>query len=149
MPVVERENMDGTSEKDHNSDKTDGATNDDLQQHTEAGPGGAKTRRFLTKKTASNRLKAQATFITSIRAMELDTDPGNYGVHEVLTGQLLDNLEREHNEYVGKEGLDINVESEKSYINEYKEKLNRATRQDSTISLIKGHDKEAHHSSHG
>ena len=71
--------MDGTSEKDPNSDKTDGATNDDLEQQTEAGQGGAKTRRFLTRKSASNRLKAQATFLTSIRAMEIDTDPGNYG----------------------------------------------------------------------
>ena len=82
MPVVERDNMDGTSEKDPNTDKTDGATNNDLQQHTEAGPGGPETRRFLTRKTASNRLKAQATFITSIRAMELDTDRGNYGVQK-------------------------------------------------------------------
>ena len=64
--------------------------------------------------------------ITSIRAMEVDLDPGNYAVHEVLTGQLLDILEREHNEYVGKEGLDINMEPEKSCINEFKDKLNRA-----------------------
>ena len=42
--------------------------------------------------------------------MEVDTDPANYGVHEVLTGQLLDILGREHNGYVGNEGLDINIE---------------------------------------
>ena len=43
----------------------------------------------------------------------------------MLTGQLLDILEREHNEYVGKEELDINMEPEKLYINEFKDKLNR------------------------
>ena len=52
--------MDGTSKKD---------------------PNAAKTRCFLTRKTASKQLKAQATLITSISAMELDTDPGNHGVY--------------------------------------------------------------------
>ena len=64
--------------------------------------------------------------ITSIRAIEVDLDPGNYTVPEVLAGQLLDILEREHNEYVDKEGLDINLDPEKSYIKEFKDKLERA-----------------------
>ena len=89
------------------------------------GPGGAsapgaKPRRFLTRASASNRMKAQATLITSIRAMELDLDPENFTVNEVLTGQLLDILEREHNEYVG------NLDPEKSYIKEFTDKLERA-----------------------
>ena len=101
------------------------------------GPGGAsapgaKPRRFLTRASASNRMKAQA-LITSIRAMELDMDPGNFTVHEVLTGQLLDILEREHNEYVGKEGLDINLDPEKSYIKEFKDELERARIKHKTI----------------
>ena len=71
--------------------------------------------------------------ITSIRAMELDLDPGNFTVHEVLTGQLLDILEREHNEYVGKEGLDFNLDPEKSYIKEFKDELERARTKHTTI----------------
>ena len=67
-------------------------------------------------------MRAQATLITSIREMEINLDAGNYMVHKMLTGQLLDILEREHNEYVIKEGLDINIEPEKSYIKEFKEK---------------------------
>ena len=77
-------------------------------------------------------MKAQA-LITSIRAMELDLDPGNFTVHEVLTGQLLDILEREHNECVGKEGLDFNLDPDKSYIKEFKDELERARTKHTTI----------------
>jgi hypothetical protein len=70
----------------------------------------AAGRRFLTRATAADRLKAQAALTTSIRAMEIDGNPENYGVHHVMTEQLLDILEREHNEYVVNEKLDINLE---------------------------------------
>ena len=73
-------------------------------------------RRFLTRASAADRLKAQAALTTSIRAMEMDANPENYGVHQVMTGQLLDILEREHNEYVVNERLDINLEPQKSYM---------------------------------
>jgi hypothetical protein len=66
-------------------------------------------RRFLTRASTADRLKAQAALTTSIRAMEIDANPENYGVHKVMTGQLLDILEREHSEYVVKERLDINM----------------------------------------
>ena len=87
---------------------------------------GAKPRRFLTRASAANMMKAQAALTTSIRAMEIDSDPANYRIHMVMTGQLMDILEREHNEYVVKESLDINKEPEKSYMKEYREKLQRA-----------------------
>jgi hypothetical protein len=83
-------------------------------------------RRFLTRASAADRMKAQAALTTSIHAMEIDSDPANYVIHMVMTGQLLDILEREHNEYVVKESLDINKEPENSYMKEYREKLQRA-----------------------
>ena len=120
MPVIEKDTMEGQGDT--------GETNEEVSrtEHQEQTGSGTKPRQFLTRASAANRMKAQATLITSIRAMEVDLDPGNYAVHDVLTGQLLDILEKEHNEYVGKEGLYINMEPEKSYINEFKDKLNRA-----------------------
>ena len=105
---------------------------------TEDGRGeqqGAKAagRRFLTRATAADRLKAQAALTTSIRAMEIDGNPENYGVHHVTTEQLLDILEREHNEYVVNEKLDINLEPQKSYMKEYRDKLQRATIKHKTL----------------
>ena len=76
----------------------------------------------MTRASAADRMKAQAALTTSIRAMEIDSNPENYGVHQVMTGQLLDILDREHAEYVVKEGLDINIEPQKSYMKEYKDK---------------------------
>jgi hypothetical protein len=90
-------------------------------------------RRFLTRATAADRMKAQAALTTSIRAMEIDSNPENYGVHQVMTGQLLDILEREHAEYVVKEGLDINIEPQKSYMKEYRDKLQRAITKHKTL----------------
>ena len=103
------------------SKETNGELNDqNLATATE------EPRRFLTRASAADRMKAQAALTTSIHAMEIDSDPANYVIHMVMTGQLLDILEREHNEYVVKESLDINKEPEKSYMKEYREKLQRA-----------------------
>ena len=54
---------------------------------TEDGRGeqqGAKPtgRRFLTRASAADRLKAQAALTTSIRAMEIDANSEKYGVHQ-------------------------------------------------------------------
>ena len=100
------------------------ATEDGRGEQQGAKPTG---RRFLTRASAADRLKAQAALTTSIRAMEIDANPENYSVHKVMTGQLLDILEREHNEYVVNEELDINLEPQKSYMKEYRDKLQRAT----------------------
>ena len=69
MPLLEKDTMDGQGEKDQDTDKSNGATDVDHQQQPEAGLGGARTRRFLTRKSASNRMKAQSTLISSIKAM--------------------------------------------------------------------------------
>ena len=42
---------------------------------------GAKPRRFLTRASAADRMKAQAALTTSIRTLEIDSDPANYGIH--------------------------------------------------------------------
>ena len=47
-------------------------------------------------------------------AMELDNEEANDLVHRVLTDQLLDILEQEHEAYVVKAGLDINREPKRS-----------------------------------
>ena len=90
---------------------------------------GAKPRRFLTRASAANMMKAQAALTTIIRAM----DPANYRIHMVMTGQLLDILDREYNEYVVKGGLDINKEPENSYMKEYRYKLQRAQTKHKTM----------------
>ena len=66
-------------------------TEDDRGVQQGAKPAG---RRFLTRASAADRLKAQAALTTSIRAMEIDGNPENYGVHHVMTEQLLDIRER-------------------------------------------------------
>ena len=58
--------------------------------------------------------------------MELDEVEGNIGIHLVLTEQLLGILEKEHLEYVQREGLDINIDPEKSYMKYYEEKVKRS-----------------------
>ena len=105
---------------------------------------GAKPRRFLTRASAADRMKAQAALTTSIHAMEIDSDPANYVIHMVMTGQLLDILEREHNEYVVKESLDINKEPENSYMKEYREKLQRAqTKHKTKLGILPANQEKA------
>ena len=57
--------------------------------------------------------------------MELDGDPQNETVHQVLTDQLLHLLEDAHHAHVVQEGLDINKEPEASYIPEKRALLER------------------------
>ena len=52
--------------------------------------------RFLTRTAAAGRKKQEASLATAIRAMELNLDPENVPVHEVLLHQMLENLEQEH-----------------------------------------------------
>ena len=90
---------------------------------TENQTGAKPARRFLTRTAAAGRKKQEASLATAIRAMELDLDPDNVPVHEVLLHQMLENLEREHHDFVGKESLDINLEPEKSYMLEFEGKV--------------------------
>ena len=95
--------------------------------NTMDGQGGAiPARRVLTRTTAIGREKQEATVITAIHVMELDLNPENVHVHEVLLHQMLKNLETEHNDFVKKESLDINKEPEKSYMLEFEGKVSRA-----------------------
>jgi hypothetical protein len=88
-------------------------------KNTTNSQGGAKpARRFITRTTATGRKKQEASLTTAIRIMELDLNPENVNVHEVLL-HLLENLETEHHNFVMKESLDINMEPEKSYMLEF------------------------------
>jgi hypothetical protein len=58
--------------------------------------------------------------------MELDLNPENVHVREVLLHQMLENFETEHPNFVMKESLDIKVEPEKSYMLEFEGKVSRA-----------------------
>ena len=94
---------------------------------TDDGQNGAvPRRRFSTRSQASSRKTAEVALLTGIRAMELDEVEGNIAIHLVLTEQLLRILEKEHGDYVTKEGLDMNKDPEKSYMKEYEEKVRRA-----------------------
>ena len=115
MPVVEREDGLGAEE----------AT-------TENQTGTKPARRFLSRTAAAGRQKQEASLATAIRAMELDLDPENVSVHEVLLHQMLENLEREHNMYVVTENLDINIEHEISYMLEFEGKVSRALQRQRT-----------------
>ena len=93
---------------------------------TEGGAGAIERRRFSTRSQASSRKAAEVTLLTSLRSMQLDEVEGNVSIHMVLTEQLLGILEKEHLDYVSKEGLDINKDPEKSYMREFEEKVRRA-----------------------
>ena len=82
MPVVEQ---------DRGVEGDEGATT-----ITENQTGAKPARRFLTRTAAAGRKKQEASLATAVRAMELDLDPENVPVHEVLLHQMLENLEREH-----------------------------------------------------
>ena len=78
--------------------------------------GARPARRFLTRTTATGRKKQEASLVTAIRVMELDLNPDNVKVHEALLQQMLQILEKEHNEFIMKELLDVNKEPHKSYM---------------------------------
>ena len=64
--------------------------------------------------------------------MELDLNPENVYVHEVILHQMLENLETEHHNFVMRESLDINREPEKSYMLEFEGKVSRALKKQIT-----------------
>jgi hypothetical protein len=90
----------------------------------QAGMTGATRRRFQLRST-NTRHKDLEDFKTALASMELDVNPENDTVHMVLTDQLLEILEKEHNTYVVNEGLDINRDPEKCYITEKRNLLQR------------------------
>ena len=51
---------------------------------------------------------------------------GTLGVHEVLCKQLLGMLDKEHQAYVRKEGLNMENEPEKSYLKSFSDRVTRA-----------------------
>ena len=70
--------------------------------------------------------------VTAIRVMELDLTPDNVKVHEALLQQMLQILEKEHNEFIMKELLDVNKEPQKSYMSEFEGKVSRALKRHRT-----------------
>ena len=120
--------MEGSSEKgveaveDDTSHRVEEVTTDNTAGET----GTSQRRTFSTRSQATSRKTAEVALLTGIRAMELDDVEGNIGIHLVLTEQLLGILEKEHLEYVQREGLDINIDPEKSYMKYYEEKVKRS-----------------------
>ena len=113
---------------DNGQDDLDGEKQDNetATDNTTSELGAVLRRRFSTRSQASSRKTAEIALLTGIRAMELDEVEGNIGIHLVLTEQLLTILEKEHGDYVIKEGLDMNQDPEKSYMKEYEDKVKRA-----------------------
>ena len=64
--------------------------------------------------------------MTSINQMELNTTWDNVHTHEESVRQMLSALEMDHHDYIVKEKLDISLEPEKSYMNEFISKVDRA-----------------------
>ena len=56
----------------------------------------------------------------------MENDERNIGVHEVLCRQLLGMLDKEHQAYVRKEGLNMENEPEKSYLKNFSDRVTRA-----------------------
>ena len=120
---LEISEMEGSGE---NIEGEQSVENNTTKSTTEGGAGAVQRRRFSTRSHASSRKTAEVALLTGLRAMELDKVEGNIGIHLVLTEQLLGLLEKEHLEYVNKEGLDMNKDPEKSYMKEYEDKVKRA-----------------------
>ena len=119
--------MEGAGEKEVAvEDATNHRTEEVTTDNTTGDTGTSQRRRFSTRSQATARKTAEVALLTGIRAMELDEVEGNIGIHLVLTEQLLGILEKEHLEYVHKEGLDINIDPEKSYMKYYEDKVKRA-----------------------
>jgi hypothetical protein len=94
---------------------------------TQDSQGGAKpARRFLTRTIATWKRKQEASLTTAIHRMELDLNPENVYVHEVILHRKLENLEAEHHNFDMRESLDINREPEKFYMLEFEWKVSRA-----------------------
>ena len=109
------------------AEKQPGQEQDKNQQVVTPDPQADKPpRRFLTRTGAARRRASEATLMTSIRQMELNTTWDNVHTHEESVRQMLKALEMDHNEYVVKEKLDINLEPERSYMSEFQGKVDRA-----------------------
>ena len=93
---------------------------------TESAAPAVQPRRILTRTGAARRRASEATLMTSINQMELNTTWDNVHTHEESVRQMLRALEMDHHDYIQKEKLDINLEPEKSYINEFQAKVDRA-----------------------
>jgi hypothetical protein len=71
--------------------------------------------------------------------MELDLDRDNAKFHEALLHEYLQDLEKEHNDFIMKELLDVIKEPQKSYMSDLKGKVNRAiTKQRTKLQPLPG-----------
>ena len=86
--------------------------------------GGGVGRIISTRSAASDRRAAETALSTSLRSLELENNERNIGVHEVLCRQLLGMLDKEHQAYVRKEGMEN--EPEKSYLKNFSDRVTRA-----------------------
>ena len=111
--------MEGSSETGAGAKEDDTVRLEEVTDDTRAETSTTERRRFSTRSQAASRKTAEVALMTGLRSMELDEVEGNMGIHMVLIEQLLGILEKEHLEYVQREGLDINVDPEKSYMKYY------------------------------
>ena len=86
----------------------------------------ATPRKFLTRAGAAVRRKQEQTVGTQITVMEQDLNPANIEMHELLLRRALATLEHLHMEYMGKNGMNPNLEPEKSYMDPFRSKVTRA-----------------------
>ena len=93
---------------------------------TDPATGKAPQRRFLTRSGAARRKKQESCLEVAIHQLALDLNPDNLGTHEQFLKQMLRDLEQDHLDYVAKENLDINLEPEKSYLNTFIRKVDKA-----------------------
>jgi hypothetical protein len=112
MPVVVSEEEEGGPENDTDTPEEEG--------------GARQGRRFLTRATASGRKIKEASLTAAIHMMGLDLDPDNVRLHETLIQEHLQDVEKEHNDFIVKERLDLNKEPQKSYMTNLEGKVSRA-----------------------
>ena len=89
-------------------------------------------RRKHTRSGAERRKKQETTLDVAINQMMLDRDPSAVKTHEVLLSQMLGLLDQEHQDYVNKEGLDINSGPEFTYMKEWSAKVERSIKKHRT-----------------
>ena len=74
----------------------------------------------------------EASLITAIHMMGLDLDPDNVKLHKALIQEYLQDVEKEHNDFILKERLDVNNEPQNPYMTNLEGKVSRAIKKHRT-----------------
>ena len=67
----------------------------------------------------------ESSLEVALHQLALDLNPDNLGSDETFLRQMLKDLEQDHIDYVMKEGLDINLDPEKSYPAKFVRKVDK------------------------